>query len=348
MDVGPAGPRRRRLRHRAEVVVPAQGRLPALPRGERRRGRAVHVQGPHARRARSAPADRGRRHHRRSRSSATTRSSTSAASSRWAHERLEQARRRRVRATASSARTSSAPASTSRSILHRGAGCYIAGDETGLLSSLEGERAMPRIKPPFPAVQGVYAAPTIVNNVETHVDRPAHHRTRRRVVRGDGREPLDRHAHLLGVGPRRAARQLRGRARHRRSASSSRASPAASRGGKQLGFFIPGGASSPWLSRSTSTRRSTWTTCRASSRPCSARGDHGVRRDRRPAARRVAHRQVLRPRVVRQVHAVPRGLGLDREGALPHGARLRASRRPRPAARRSATTSPRPVVAAAA
>src|SRR5215831_17419452 len=52
-------------------------------------------------------------------------------------------------------------------ILHRGAGSYIAGDETGLLSSLEGERAMPRIKPPFPAVQGVYAAPTIVNNVET-------------------------------------------------------------------------------------------------------------------------------------------------------------------------------------
>ena len=40
-------------------------------------------------------------------------------------------------------------------IVHRGAGCYIAGDETGLLSSLEGERAMPRIKPPFPAVQGL-------------------------------------------------------------------------------------------------------------------------------------------------------------------------------------------------
>ena len=39
-------------------------------------------------------------------------------------------------------------------VVHRGAGCYIAGDETGLLSSLEGERAMPRIKPPFPAVAG--------------------------------------------------------------------------------------------------------------------------------------------------------------------------------------------------
>jgi len=52
-------------------------------------------------------------------------------------------------------------------IVHRGAGSYIAGDETGLLSSLEGERAMPRIKPPFPAIQGLFAAPTVVNNVET-------------------------------------------------------------------------------------------------------------------------------------------------------------------------------------
>ena len=58
-------------------------------------------------------------------------------------------------------------------ILHRGAGCYIAGDETGLLSSLEGERAMPRIKPPFPAVQGLFAKPTVVNNVETLSTVPA-------------------------------------------------------------------------------------------------------------------------------------------------------------------------------
>ena len=52
-------------------------------------------------------------------------------------------------------------------VVHRGAGCYICGDETGCCSSLEGERAMPRIKPPFPAVAGLYATPTIVNNVET-------------------------------------------------------------------------------------------------------------------------------------------------------------------------------------
>jgi NADH-quinone oxidoreductase subunit F len=51
--------------------------------------------------------------------------------------------------------------------VHRGAGAYICGEETGLIESLEGKRAHPRIKPPFPAVYGVFGAPTIVNNVET-------------------------------------------------------------------------------------------------------------------------------------------------------------------------------------
>ncbi|HTB62920.1 MAG TPA: NADH-quinone oxidoreductase subunit NuoF [Opitutales bacterium] len=53
-------------------------------------------------------------------------------------------------------------------IVHRGAGCYICGEETGLIESLEGKRGYPRIKPPyFPAVLGLYNCPTIVNNVET-------------------------------------------------------------------------------------------------------------------------------------------------------------------------------------
>jgi NADH-quinone oxidoreductase subunit F len=51
--------------------------------------------------------------------------------------------------------------------LHRGAGAYICGEETALLESLEGKRAWPRIKPPYPAVEGLFRKPTIVNNVET-------------------------------------------------------------------------------------------------------------------------------------------------------------------------------------
>jgi NADH-quinone oxidoreductase subunit F len=51
--------------------------------------------------------------------------------------------------------------------VHRGAGAYICGEETALLESLEGKRGLPRIKPPFPAVKGVWGCPTVVNNVET-------------------------------------------------------------------------------------------------------------------------------------------------------------------------------------
>lgn len=51
--------------------------------------------------------------------------------------------------------------------VHRGAGAYICGEETALIESLEGKRGNPRIKPPFPAIQGVWMRPTVVNNVET-------------------------------------------------------------------------------------------------------------------------------------------------------------------------------------
>jgi NADH-quinone oxidoreductase subunit F len=56
--------------------------------------------------------------------------------------------------------------------LHVGAGAYICGEETALLSSLEGDRGQPRLKPPFPAVAGLYAKPTSVNNVETLANVP--------------------------------------------------------------------------------------------------------------------------------------------------------------------------------
>ncbi len=51
--------------------------------------------------------------------------------------------------------------------VHRGAGAYICGEETGLLESLEGKRGWPRIKPPFPAIAGAFGRPTVINNVET-------------------------------------------------------------------------------------------------------------------------------------------------------------------------------------
>jgi NADH-quinone oxidoreductase subunit F len=132
-------------------------------------------------------------------------------------------------------------------VLHRGAGCYIAGDETGLLSSLEGERAMPRIKPPFPAAQGVYAAPTIVNNVETistvpHIIRRgapwynamgANRSTGTRIfsVSGHVQRPGNYEVELVKTSFRDLIEGLAGGVR----------------GGRELKFFVPGGASSPWL-----------------------------------------------------------------------------------------------------
>ena len=57
-------------------------------------------------------------------------------------------------------------------ILHRGAGAYICGEETGLLSSLEGGKGWPKVKPPFPATHGLFGCPTVVNNVETLASLP--------------------------------------------------------------------------------------------------------------------------------------------------------------------------------
>jgi NADH-quinone oxidoreductase subunit F len=56
---------------------------------------------------------------------------------------------------------------THQCYIHRGAGAYICGEETGLLEALEGKRGWPRIKPPFPAIAGAFAKPTLINNIET-------------------------------------------------------------------------------------------------------------------------------------------------------------------------------------
>ena len=58
-------------------------------------------------------------------------------------------------------------------VVHRGAGAYICGEESALLESLEGKRGYPRLKPPFPALVGLYASPTVINNAETMATVPA-------------------------------------------------------------------------------------------------------------------------------------------------------------------------------
>ena len=194
---------------------------------------------------------RGRRQPRRSSTSAASTSSRPTSST---------PRSPRRATPATSASTSSAPTTRSTLVVHRGAGAYICGEETGLLDSLEGKRGNPRLKPPFPANQGLYQGPTLINNVETLATVPLHHRDGRRGVRQDRRRDLDRHEARLGLGPRPAPGQLRDRARHRRRARSSTASPAARAEGREIKLWFPGGSSLAGADRATTSTSPTTST----------------------------------------------------------------------------------------
>jgi NADH-quinone oxidoreductase subunit F len=131
-------------------------------------------------------------------------------------------------------------------IVHRGAGAYICGEETALLESLEGQRGMPRLKPPFPAIEGLYAKPTVVNNVETLSTVP-------HIMKMGGAEYAK-----LGVNKSTGTR-LVALSGHVNNPGVFEVEMGCTfrdiiyglgqgiRGGKDLKFFLPGGASFQWL-----------------------------------------------------------------------------------------------------
>ena len=80
--------------------------------------------------------------------------------------------------TACWAKTSSAPASDFDMDVRLGAGAFVCGEETALMTSIEGKRGEPRPRPPFPAVKGLFGKPTILNNVETYANIAADHQQR--------------------------------------------------------------------------------------------------------------------------------------------------------------------------
>lgn len=132
-------------------------------------------------------------------------------------------------------------------VLHRGAGAYICGEESALLSSLEGERGFPRLKPPFPAVSGLYACPTVINNVETLATLPPIFRmgveeyaklgtdkskgTRMVSLSGHVNNPSNFEIELGKVNFQQLIDDFGGGMRN----------------GKKCKAIIPGGASAPWL-----------------------------------------------------------------------------------------------------
>ncbi len=135
-------------------------------------------------------------------------------------------------------------------VLHWGAGAYIVGEETALIESLEGNRGMPRLKPPFfPAAKGLYLAPTIVNNVETLSNLPwllTHSVEEYRAV-GTESSPGTRLIALSGHVNTPGVFEIPQGTTTFRELFESELYGGGIRDGHELKMFIPGGASAPWF-----------------------------------------------------------------------------------------------------
>ena len=219
--------------------------------------------------------------------------------------------------------------------LYRGHGAYICGEETALLESLEGKRAQPRSRPPFPAIKGAWGQPTAVNNVETLSTVPWIIRhggaeyakrgtekakgTRIVTVSGDVQKPGN---YEIEIG-------VTYRAHHRRARG--RRLPGSQDQGVLAGRLV--GEGPPRLDARHLDRPR---------RPQGARDDGRLRRDHRDgrlALRRQGGRPpaaLLRPRVVRQVHALPRRQQLGGAHLRAHPGQRRLGDRARPPGSRPA------------
>jgi NADH-quinone oxidoreductase subunit F len=135
-------------------------------------------------------------------------------------------------------------------VVHPGAGAYIAGEETGLLESLEGKRAFPRIKPPnFPAAIGLYGQPTVVNNTETMANLPwiVQHGGKAFASLGEGSSTGTRMFALSGHVRRPGNYEVEMAKTTFRDLIFAPVLGGGIRHGRQLKAFIPGGVSAPWF-----------------------------------------------------------------------------------------------------
>ena len=186
--------------------------------------------------------------------------------------------------------------------MHAGAGAYICGEETALLDSLEGRRGQPRLKPPFPAVAGLYARPTVVNNVESIASVPGDRARRRRTgspsmgtERSTGFGMFSLSGHVKRPGQYEAPlgitlRELLDMA-------------GGIRDGHELKFWTPGGSSTPIFTAEHLDVPLDFES--VGGRGLDARHPRAadLRRDHLGGPGRLALDRVLRARVLRQVHA---------------------------------------------
>ena len=210
-------------------------------------------------------------------------------------------------------------------VLHRGAGAYICGEETALLSSLEGERGQPRSKPPFPAVAGLYAAPTLVNNVETLASVP--------YIMAMGGEAYA----AIGTERSKGTRVFSLSGNVRRPGNYELPLTATLRDlieghgggaptGRTIKAIIPGGSSTPLLMPDQIDTGIDYESIAAAGSMAGLGRRRGHRRPRLHGAAGPAGGRVLPPRELRQVHAVPRGHQVGRRHHPPHRGRAPPSR----------------------
>ena len=204
-------------------------------------------------------------------------------------------------------------------VVHRGAGAYICGEETALLDALEGRRGNPRLKPPFPAVRGLYQGPTLINNVETLMNVPVILRmggakyaeigtqtsTGTKVVSVSGCVQRPGNYEIeLGVPSREIIFGLAGGPPE----------------GRTVKAWFPGGSSAPVLTGSDEHLDLPYDFDSLAKAGSMLGSGAIIVVDDSISIVDVALQdgQLLPPRVVRQVHAVPRGHELDREDARAH------------------------------
>jgi len=134
-------------------------------------------------------------------------------------------------------------------VVHAGAGAYICGEETALLSSLEGQRGEPRIRPPFPAVKGLYQKPTVVNNVETLSNLPwiVQHGGAAYAALGKDKSTGTRIWSLSGHVNRPGNYETELATVTFRDLFFDPELGGGIRGGEEVKAFVPGGASAPWF-----------------------------------------------------------------------------------------------------
>ena len=218
-------------------------------------------------------------------------------------------------------------------VIHRGAGAYEAGEETALIESLEGKRAQPRIKPPFPAVSGLYNCPTAVNNVETLCNLPpillngAEWFARLGPEKNGGPKLFCVSGHVKKPGTYEASMHTTLRELIYDYAGGIR-------DGHQLKAVIPGGSSVPILLPDQLDVPASFDDVAEGGFDARLRRHHRHGRDHLHGLAGAEPALFLQTRILRQVHAMPRGERLAVPDPDPHRERRRSDARYRPAGQR--------------